>query len=242
ETGTLNPRGIATYTPQLADAVGAVLDRGEVPIVLGGDCSILMGPMLALRRRGRSGLVFVDGHSDFYGPEREPNGEAASMDLALVTGRGPAVLTDLEGRHPLVRDEDVVAFAMRDAGADPDYASDALPPALRAMDLTHVRRAGAGSAASAAVAHLARADGPASFWVHLDADVVDDAVMPAVDYRMPGGLSFAELEVVLATFRAAGRVVGWDITIFNPSLDPDGQIARSFTDSLIQSLGRASAR
>lgn len=241
-TRMLNSHGIAEYTPRLADVIGEVLDRGEIPIVLGGDCSILLGPMLALRRRGRSGLVFLDGHSDFYAPEREPNGEAASMDLALVTGRGPAVVSDLEGRRPLVRDEDVVALGMRDADADPDYAGDALPAALCAMDLAHVRRVGAGSAASAAVAHLARADGPANFWVHLDADVLDDAVMPAVDYRMPGGLGFAELEVILATLRASGRVVGWNITIFNPALDPGGRIARTFTDCLIQSLGRTSAR
>ena len=80
----------------LADATGDVLDAGDVPIVLGGDCSILLGNLLALRRRRRHGLLFIDGHADFYQPEAEPNGEAASMDLALATGRGPAVVADLE--------------------------------------------------------------------------------------------------------------------------------------------------
>ena len=61
--------------------------------MLGGDCSILLGNLLALRRRGRYGLLFVDGHADFYHPEANPNGEAASMDLAFATGRGPEVLT-----------------------------------------------------------------------------------------------------------------------------------------------------
>jgi len=32
-----------------------------------------------------------------------------------------------------------------------------------------------------------RSDGPESYWIHVDADVLDDAVMPAVDYRQPGG-------------------------------------------------------
>ncbi|MFE0759264.1 arginase family protein [Inquilinus sp. NPDC058860] len=111
ETGTLNAKAIAAWSPRLADAVEEVLDAGEFPVVLGGDCTILLGSMLALRRRGRYGLFFVDGNADFFQPEAEPNGEGASMDLAFVTGYGPALLTDLEGRSPLVRGEDAVAFA-----------------------------------------------------------------------------------------------------------------------------------
>jgi arginase len=98
-----NARAIASYTHDLADAVGSLLDAGEFPVVLGGDCSIVLGPALALRRRGRYGLLFVDGHADFFQPEADPYGEAASMDLAFVTGHGPALLTEFEGRSPLVR-------------------------------------------------------------------------------------------------------------------------------------------
>ena len=114
KTNMLNPDGIATYAIALADAVGEVLDAGDFPIVLGGDCSILLGCLLARRRRGRSGLFFIDAHADFYQPEAEPTGEAASMELALATGRGPDVVSDIEGRRPLVRDEDVVVFGRRD--------------------------------------------------------------------------------------------------------------------------------
>lgn len=57
-------------------------------MVLGGDCSILLACMLALKERGVYGLAHVDAHADFYQPEAEPAGEAASMDLALVVGRG----------------------------------------------------------------------------------------------------------------------------------------------------------
>src|SRR5687768_10278676 len=83
ETGTLNAEAIAAWSPRLADAVEAVLDAGEFPVVLGGDCTILLGSMLALRRRGRHGLFFIDGNADFFQPEAEPNGEGASMDLAF---------------------------------------------------------------------------------------------------------------------------------------------------------------
>src|SRR4029450_798166 len=95
--------GLRDHAARLADAVGAVLDQGSFPIVLGGDCTILLGITLALRRRGRYGLLFLDGHADFYQPEAEPTGEAASMELALVTGRGRALVTALESRRPRPR-------------------------------------------------------------------------------------------------------------------------------------------
>src|SRR5512143_2047054 len=108
DTKMLNPQGIAEYSQRLADEVGAAVDQGEFPVVLGGDCSILLGCLLGLRRRGRYGLLFLDGHADFYQPEASLTGEAADMDLALVSGRGPAIVTDLDGGRPYVRDEDIV--------------------------------------------------------------------------------------------------------------------------------------
>src|SRR5262245_54572681 len=58
-TLTLNAEAIVSWSPQLADAIGHILDRGEFPLILGGDCSILLGAALALKRRGRFGLLFV---------------------------------------------------------------------------------------------------------------------------------------------------------------------------------------
>ncbi|ORT56788.1 arginase family protein [Streptomyces sp. CB03238] len=234
-TGILNPDGIARYAVDLADAVGDALDSGRFPVVLGGDCSILLGTLLALRRRGRPGLLFLDGHTDFYQPSAEPAGEAASMELALATGRGPRPLTDLEGRGPLLRDEDVVALGFRDAEESAEAGMQPLPPGLYAMDLDAVRAVGAAAAARRAVDRLTGGDSD-GYWVHLDADVLDDAVMPAVDYRIPGGLTWQELETVLRTALADERARGLDVTIFNPRLDPGGRIAARLTECLARSL------
>jgi arginase len=236
DTGMLNPGGLRDYAPRLADAVGAVLENGAFPIVLGGDCSILLGIMLGLRRRGRYGLLFLDGHADFYQPEAEPTGEAASMELALITGRGPEIVTNLEGRHPLVLDEDVVVFGFRDAALAAAEGSRPLAPSLPAMDLAAVRERGIERATRDALAHLERKDGPTGFWVHLDVDVLDDAIMPAVDYRLPDGLSWVELTAALRTVVASERAVGLDVTIFNPTLDSDGQIAWALVGSLVTGL------
>lgn len=147
-TGLLNPTGLRDYAHQLASATGEVLDGGEVPIVLGGDCSILLGNLLALRRRGRHGLLFIDGHADFYQPDAEPNGEAASMDLALATGRGPRVVADLDGRGPMVRDEDVAVLGRRDAEEAHQAGSQRIEDtAIAVIDLATVRERGAERAA-----------------------------------------------------------------------------------------------
>ncbi|MFI7357994.1 arginase family protein [Streptomyces avidinii] len=234
-TGIFNPLGIARYALALADAVGSVLDGGFFPVVLGGDCSILLGNLLCLRRRGRYGLLFLDGHTDFYQPAAEPTGEAASMELALATGRGPRLLTDLEGRGPLVRDEDVVAFGFRDAGESAGAGMQPLPPGLLTVDLEGVRAVGAGAAARRAIERLGDG-GSAGFWVHLDVDVLDDALMPAVDYRIPGGLTWPELESVLRIALADERAVGLDVTIFNPRLDPDGTLAARLCTCLCRGM------
>src|SRR5215208_5318997 len=67
-TGVLGGTALRSFSLDLAERVGAVLQEGKFPFVLGGDCSILLGNMLALRRRGRFGLVFIDGHLDFRHP------------------------------------------------------------------------------------------------------------------------------------------------------------------------------
>jgi arginase len=240
ETLTLNARGLVEFTPVLADAVEAVLERGEFPLILGGDCSIVLGSMLALRRRGRFGLLFIDGHADFYQPEVNPNGEAASMDLAFVTGHGPSRLTDFEGLAPLVRSEDSVAFGFRDAEEQAEYHSQPLPSELRAFDLATMRKLGAAEASRAAVAHVTREelDG---FFIHVDADCLDDAVMPAVEYRIPDGLTWDELRVTLETALASGKAVGLEITVYNPKLDGTGDAGRGLLHVLVSALSKGAS-
>jgi arginase len=234
----LNPDSIRTFSLQLADAVAFVLRKNRFPLVLGGDCSILIGNLLALRRLGTYGLFFIDGHADFYQPQASPTGEVADMDLAIVSGRGPNVLTNIDGLKPLVRDQDIIVFGYRDAEQAASYRSqDVSDTNMHVFDLPYVRKIGTISAAASQAIETLVNDELDGFWIHLDADVLDDSIMPAVDYRLGGGgLSFSELSELLKTIIASGRAVGMDITIFNPRLDLDGSITRRFVSSLVQGL------
>ena len=233
-TGMLNVAALGEYTRRLADEVERVLERGHRPLVLGGDCTIMLGNLLALARRGRHGLLFFDGHADFYQPDANVNGEAASSELALATGRGPAALTTFEGRHPLIADDAVVALGLRDEDEARSYGSQPLPPGMRSYDLAAVRRLEARHAIDAALDHL-RGRAVDGHWIHFDVDVLNDEIMPAVDYRLPDGLSWREAEIMLARAWSSGAA-GMDVTIFNPRLDRDGSVAGSLTVLLARAL------
>jgi arginase len=228
--GTRNEAAIARYTPRLADRIGALLERGEFPVVLGGDCSILLGGLLALRRRGRFGLAYLDGHMDFRHPGNAPELDAAAgEDLALVTGRGSA-LADLEGLRPLVREEDVLAIGVR--SDDPELA-EAVAAGIAVETDADVRASGGAHTGERAATRLAAVDG---FWVHLDADVIDPETMPAVDSPDPGGLGLADVGALVRTLVASPRAVGLEVTILDPDLDEDGALAGHFADLIVDAL------
>jgi arginase len=236
-TGLRNPDTIVTYAESLARVVGGCRDRGEFPLVLGGDCSIILGPLLALAERGTSGLLFLDGHADFAHPRDEPTGEAASMDLALATGRGSASFGPVGGRTRLVGDEHVAVLGYRvhDDGTDTCAGVHITSTPITAIDLTTIRSVGLDPAVDHAlrVVDQPQLDG---FWIHIDADVLSDDDMPAVDYRHPGGLTWAELERICRTALHSGRALGLDLTIFNPTLDPTQTIAQRLVDFLADVL------
>ena len=81
-----------------------------------------------------------------------------------------------------------------------------------------IRQTGIAAAARDAVMHLVRPE-LAGFWIHVEADCLDDTIMPAVDFRLPGGLTVDELHTVLRTALDSGRAVGLELTIYNPALD-----------------------
>ncbi len=239
QTKIMNPQALRDYSSLLADAVAGVLDAEEFPVVLGGDCSILLGTMLALRRRGRYGLLYIDGDADFYQPEVNPlSGAASASDLAFATGRGPDIVCDLEGRRPLVRDDDVAVFACRDAADRDRRGCQPLPADLLVVDRDRVRQLGAAAAAREAVAFLTREGGPEGFWIHLDADVFDETLMQAVDDPRPNGLAWADVVAALRTALASGRAVGLQIAIYNPDIDGDGSNGRGLAATVRQALAR----
>jgi arginase len=236
--GVRNEQAIERYSSKLADRIERLLEDGLFPVVLGGDCSVLIGNLLALRRCGRFGLAFIDGHSDFRHPgNSEYVGSAAGEDLAIVTGRGDA-LASIEGRRPLVRDDDVVALGVRDHDS---LLGELRTTGIRVATAGDIARAGSATVAAQALARLGSPD-LAGFWIHCDFDVLDSSVMPAVDTPEPDGIGFDTLVELLVPLLADERAVGIEFTIFDPDLDEDGELAAKITRYVCRAFATANGR
>jgi arginase len=244
-TKLLNPQGIADYSRALADAVACVRGEGKFPIVLGGDCSIVLGALLALRRRGRYGLAFIDGHDDYSWAKDYDRYAglfaAAGLDLGLVTGHGPDALCDIDGLRPYVRETDIVHLGLQRDPEDLEFFDVAKfdDSAITRFTAAEIRSGDASRIAAQARDHLETVRAVPGFWIHLDADVLHSDVMPAVDSPNPNGISFAELEAILGTLLASPRATGMHVSIYDPELDPERTVAKALADALIGAFERA---
>jgi arginase len=122
-----NEAEVAAYCRALGERMAEATSNSRFAVVLGGDCSIVLGCLLGARKsaQGSVGLIYIDAHADFGTPEESHAGSAASMCLALAVGRGETPLARLSGDEPLVHGKDVVLIGRRDA-AEPWYGHAAL--------------------------------------------------------------------------------------------------------------------
>jgi arginase len=237
-----NGNTLRTFLLELANAVQGELAAGRFPLVLGGDCSVMLGCLYALRRAGRRGLVHVDGHSDFFHPgnydTRSRLGSAAGMDLALATGRGEPLLTQWPGiEGALVADEDAIQAGERDA-EEADWAQgypDVLKTAITGLTIQQILREGIPLTAQRIVARLEERKLDRA-WMHIDLDVLDERAMNAVDSPGSPGFDFAQLESLLREVIASGRIAGMTVCIYDPDLDPRGRFAGPITQCLARAI------
>jgi arginase len=202
---------------------------------------VLLGGALALARRGRYGLLFIDGHSDFYFPRKPRPLSAAGMDLALATGHGPDALVAIDGHKPYFRDEDTVVCAYRDFGTSDEVETERFEnAAFERHPIEALRANGIAVTMRESLKRLERSE-LRGFWIHLDVDVLDPKYMSAVDSPDPGGLTIDELESLLATALASPRAIGLEVDIYDPDLDPDGHLAERLVAMLERAFARAGA-
>lgn len=110
-----NEAGVVTYSLALAERISIATRNRRFTLVLGGDCSILLGALLGAKDGSGAaiGLAYVDAHADFATPEESRTGSVASMDLALAVGRGDTALV----QHPKALGLQLTIY---DPALDPD--------------------------------------------------------------------------------------------------------------------------
>jgi arginase len=236
-----NEEGVVSYSRSLADRVAVGIADGRFVVVVGGDCSIVLGCLLGAGRRvGKIGLAYIDAPADFATTEESQTGSVASMCLALAVGHGDTPLARLAGPAPLVRAADVALIGRRDVN-EPSYGHAALAIS-GILDLPDAALPPGGGATIASGA-LARVGRPElnGFWIHVDSDVLNPQVMPAVDSPESGGPGIDELAAILAPLVDHPRALGMQITLYDPSLDPDRSSAARLVTLFETLLARRSA-
>ena len=198
---------------ELSKIVGAMLDRQAFPLLLGGDCRMLVGIFAAFsQRKAEAGLVFLDGHADFHSPETSPSGDPADMELAILTGRGPERITRIAGKYPLLKDEEVVVYGIR--AWDHIGASN-----IEVYDRQRMIKNGIKHTVKEGLKNFYQKELPV--WLHFDVDVLDPELMPVM-FPEPEGLAFEEAQEFLDLVWASVRVIGMSIACYHPKLDIDG--------------------
>jgi arginase len=223
-TGVLNWSSWQMVTERVAATIGATLAGGGWPLVVGGDCSILVGIMAGVAEMGgRCGLFFVDGHGDFHTPATSPTGEPADMELAALTGRAPSPAAG--SGASFLRDEDVIVLGIR----EPD-GIDGAP--IRVIDYSRLAEGDLEGAVQDAAMALSQ-DLP--IWLHFDVDVIDADLMPVI-FPAGAGLTFSEAATLLRTLLSTGRVIGMDVACFHPNLDSAGTATAGLVDLLVETI------
>jgi len=231
-----NGHAIRAFTIALAAEVAAAQARGEFPLVVGGDCSILLGALAGSRRAGPLSLVHIDGHSDFRHPgnydPQQMLGAVAGMDLALATGRGEPLLAEWPGvTGPLVPERQVLQLGEREC-RDADFAwPDINQTAIARIDVFAANRMGKAEIVRQ-IEQMLATEPEWRFWLHLDVDVLDQTIMPAVDSPGSPGIDRLWLENIVARLLQNPMCCGMTLSVFDPELDPDGRYAALIVEML----------
>jgi len=236
ENGWLAYPDVLKMSAEVRERVAAITAAGEVPLILGGCCTLLPAALAGARDSlGEIGLAYFDGHLDLFTGRTSPTGEGADMPVAAALGLAPPELLEVLGETPVSPPGRMVLIGARDheelemispLPAGLGLGRIEYRDALRHADLDHTGRSIADELSA----------GGGHFWLHLDVDVLDRAAFPATDYLMPDGLSLPELKALLAPVAASPGLIGVNVTCFNPEKDRDGACGRELADLLESTL------
>ncbi|MFW0738746.1 arginase family protein [Flavobacterium sp. T12S277] len=225
ETQLLNSNSLIGYAREQAYLLNNLLSQNKFPFILGGDCSILLGAAIALKQKGNYGLFYLDGHTDFMDIALSETGGVGGMAASIVTGNGTEKLTNILNLRPYINEENLWCVGNREY--DDAYENEIRNSAATYVSLKNLRKQGILKSVQSFLSEVKnkKLDG---FWLHIDLDVLNDAVMPCVDSRTPDGLTYEEFNELLSLLFQSNQLTGLEITILDPDLDVTGQYTKEF--------------
>jgi len=218
---------------RLARVVAEIVQRGALPLVLGGDHSVALGTLGGLASvRGPGGVLWIDAHGDLNRPETSPSGNVHGMPLAAALGLGGPRFDSPEWTLPALDPSRVVLVGVRSL----DEGERALLHELKATvyTMSDIDRIGVEHVLHDALEKVA---GPNFVHVSLDMDVVDPDVAPGVGTPVRGGLSYREAHLVCELIAESGLMSSLEVVEVNPILDRENQTAALAVELVASALG-----
>ena len=225
-----NLAAVIEVARSVADRVEGALRGGELPLVVGGDCTIELGVLSGFLRAGEEpALLYLDGGLDLRTPTDNPTGVLDSMGVAHMIGEPGAAeeLARIGPRFPLMPDDRIVYFGYEPVVGE-SFEAEITERRGLSRYLAERVRSGPKEAAAEALGYLEGRAG--RFVVHFDVDVIDFVDFPVADVpQIKAGLTFREVMGCLAVFAASPGFGGLVITEFNPDhADEEGELAATF--------------
>jgi arginase len=219
---------------RLSAVVAGAVDRGALPLVLGGDHSVALGSLVGMAKAsgGAGGVVWVDAHGDVNTPQTSPSGNVHGMVLAAALGLAGDEFAREGWPLPAVGQDKVALVGVRSL-------DDGERELLRRIDakvftMSDVDRMGIEPCMREALAHAA---GGAFLHVSLDLDVVDPEHAPGVGTPVRGGLSYREAHLAMEVVAESDLIDSMDVVEVNPILDRENATGQLAVELVASALG-----
>jgi arginase len=205
------------------------IKSGALVLVLGGDCTQVIGLLTGARRYYRHlNLLWFDGDADLNTPASTPSGRLDGMALSTIIGKGSPELVRFWGEPQIVREPDTALFGV--CRLDPYEHEFLTRSPIRHTLAADIRAKGVEKSTQQAIEQL-HADSR-EFILHLDLDVITEEEFSAVNLPRPGGLSFGDVQTALTEFAKNKNLLALDVAQYNPEKDSDGAGAKKLIDLL----------
>lgn len=226
---------VAEWNRATMEAVYAELNRGHLPIMLGGDHCLGLGSITAVakycREQGKKlRVLWMDAHTDFNSADATPSGNIHGMPVACLCGIGPRELTHLSGESPMIRPDEIRQIGIRsvDEGEKRMVRDHEVP----VFDMRYIDEVGMRRVMQEVLADM---DEDTHLHVSFDVDFLDPSIAPGVPTTVPGGPTYREAQLAMEMICDTGRMASLDIVELNPILDISNKTALVAID-LVESL------
>ncbi len=211
------------------------MKSGALPLVIGGDCMIVLATIAGARRYYRNvGLVYMDSDADLNEPATSSSGCVDGMVISHAIGRGAAEMIRFWNEPPLVRAPEIALFGVNRTDPTEDKFLERTP--MRAYRAADIAKRGAAATAQQALDRMHGAGH--EFVLHFDVDVISSEEFRATNYPSESALRLADAREALAVFARQPHLAVMTVCAYNPALDPDGSAAKLVIDVIVEALAQ----